>query len=122
MSNVEANYQYSNAVGCAVMWQHIISISEGVRYNRVTLSIHLRCAIKEKDTIFLTFTYNVQQEPTYKKPSFGNQPVLLLIQGCYFQEQPEKFLKSVHKKHLIKYFLFLFFQLFCNSLFHFCCT
>ena len=35
----------------------------------------------------------IQQEPSYKKPSFGNQPVLFLIQGCYFQEQPEKFLK-----------------------------
>ena len=44
----------------------------------------------------------------YKKPTFGNQPVLFPIQGCYFQEQPEKFLKSVHKKLFIKYYLFLF--------------
>ena len=30
------------------------------------------------------------------------------LQGCYVQEQPEKFLKSVHKKLLVTYFLFLF--------------
>ena len=46
----------------------------------------------------------------YKKPSCGNHSVLFLMQRCYFQEQPEKFLKLVHKKLFIKHFLFLFFS------------
>ena len=44
------------------------------------------------------------------EPSFGNQPVSFRMQKCYFQEQPEKFQRSVDKKLFIKYFLLLFFS------------
>ena len=33
-----------------------------------------------------------------KTPPFENQPVLVLIQGCYFQKQPEMFLNFIDKK------------------------
>ena len=38
------------------------------------------------------------KNPAYKKPIFEDQPALLLIQGCYFQKQPEMFLNLTDKK------------------------
>ena len=41
------------------------------------------------------------------KPIFENHPVLILIQVCYFQKQPEKILNLIDKKRLdIEYFQF----------------
>ena len=45
---------------------------------------------------------------------FWKSACLFLTQGCYFQEQPEKFLNVVHQK----VFSVLVSRLFCSSLFH----
>ena len=45
----------------------------------------------------------------FKKPIFENEPVLGLIQWCYFQKHPEIFLNLIGKKLLnVRYFYFLF--------------